>query len=146
MTKGISQRAATDLKLLVAGLLTMALCTPAPAASTSSDVGQGSATDQSPGRGTSELTEVIVTAEKRAENLEIVPVAVTPISSETLADLHAQSLESLVGSVPSVQVNHYVNTPDVAAFFIRGMGILEADPYAGQTVEIVVDGVPQYFS
>jgi len=132
------------LTLMVAGLLTMTLSASVLADGVSSAAAQTTAADESTGK--VELEEVVVTAEKRSENLESVPVAVSVVSSESLENLHAQTLESLYGSVPSVQFNHYVNTPDVAAFFIRGMGILEADPYAGQTVEIVVDGVPQYFS
>lgn len=92
------------------------------------------------------LQEIVVTAQKRAENLQSVPIAVTAVGSGTLDSIHATSLQSLQGVVPSVQLSNYVNTPAVAAFYIRGMGILEADPYAGQTVSIVVDGVPQYFS
>jgi iron complex outermembrane receptor protein len=92
------------------------------------------------------LQEIVVTAQKRKENLQTVPIAVTAISSQMMSNLHANSLAGLYGAIPSVQLNNYVNTPDVAAFYIRGMGILEADPYAGQTVSIVVDGIPQYFS
>ncbi len=144
MTTGPLQRMGAGLTLMVAGLLTMTLSASVLADGVSSAAAQTTAADESTGK--VELAEVVVTAEKRSENLESVPVAVSVVSSESLENLHAQTLESLYGSVPSVQFNHYVNTPDVAAFFIRGMGILEADPYAGQTVEIVVDGVPQYFS
>jgi iron complex outermembrane receptor protein len=95
---------------------------------------------------TGALEPIIVTAQKRAENLQRVPIAVTALSGKTVEDLHAQTLQGLAGTVPAIQINNYVNTPNTAAVFIRGMGILEADPWAGQTVSIVVDGVPQYFS
>jgi iron complex outermembrane receptor protein len=92
------------------------------------------------------LQDIVVTAQKRVENIQDVPIAITAISGEAVSNLHANSLQGLYGAVPSVQLNNYVNTPAVAAFYIRGMGILEADPYAGTTVSIVVDQVPQYFS
>lgn len=92
------------------------------------------------------LEEIVVTAQKRAENLQNVPIAVSAVTSSTIENMHATSLQGLMGVVPSIQLNNYVNTPNTAAVYIRGMGILEADPYAGQTVSIVVDGVPQYFS
>jgi iron complex outermembrane receptor protein len=92
------------------------------------------------------LQEIVVTAQKRAENLQKVPIAVSAVSGKTVENLHANTLQGLAGTVPSIQINNYVNTPNTAAVFIRGMGILEADPWAGQTVSIVVDGVPQYFS
>lgn len=92
------------------------------------------------------LQDIVVTAQKRDENLQDVPIAVTALSGRAVEDLHANTLQGLAGTVPSIQINNYVNTPNTAAVFIRGMGILEADPWAGQTVSIVVDGVPQYFS
>jgi iron complex outermembrane receptor protein len=108
-----------------------------------------SAAEAGPSAGESDTTalqEVVVTAQKRQENLQKVPIAVSAISADTISTLHADTLQGLQGTVPSVQLSNYVNTPNVAAFFIRGMGTLEADPYAGQTVSIVVDGVPQYFT
>jgi iron complex outermembrane recepter protein len=95
---------------------------------------------------TAVLQEVLVTAQKREENLQQVPIAVSAISADMIESMHADTLQGLQGAVPSIQLNSYVNTPNVAAFFIRGMGTLEADPYAGQTVSIVVDGIPQYFT
>ncbi len=92
------------------------------------------------------VEEIIVTAQKIKQNLQEVPIAVTAIGGNRISDLHATTLEGLNGTVPSIQINHYVNTPNTAAIFIRGMGILEADPYAGQTVSIVYDGIPQFFS
>jgi iron complex outermembrane receptor protein len=92
------------------------------------------------------VEEVLVTAQKITENLQEVPIAVTSVGGSMVSNLRARTLQDLAGTVPSIQINNYVNTPNTAAVFIRGMGILEADPYAGQTVSIVVDGVPQFFS
>jgi len=52
----------------------------------------------------------------------------------------------LYGKVPNIQLNNFSNTPNSAVITIRGIGVIEPDPYAGNTVSIVVDGVPQYFS
>ena len=119
MTTGPLQRVAAYLTLMVAGLLTMTLSASVLADGVSSAAGQTTAADESTGKGTLELEEVVVTAEKRSENLETVPVAVSVVSSESLENLHAQTLESLYGSVPSVQFNHYVNTPDVVRYAER---------------------------
>jgi iron complex outermembrane receptor protein len=92
------------------------------------------------------LEEVVVTAQKREENLQSVPIAVSAVTGDSIEKLHANSLLSLSGTVPSIQINHHANTPNTAVFYIRGIGIIEPDPYAGNTVSIVVDDVPQFYS
>ena len=92
------------------------------------------------------LEEIVVTAQKRAENLQDVPISVAAVSSQSVADLHATTLQGLQGSVPNVQINNYTTVPTTAVYTIRGIGIIEPDPYAGNTVSIVVDGLPQFFS
>jgi len=96
---------------------------------------------------TARLEEVVVTAQKREESLQVVPIAVTAFTETQFERAHVVSLEGLQGSVPNVQIAHFANTPHNAVFSIRGAGgIIEPDPYAGTTVSIVVDGVPQHFN
>jgi iron complex outermembrane receptor protein len=92
------------------------------------------------------LEEVIVTAQKRSESIQSVPISITAISSETLDRTHAINLAGLQGSIPNVQIGNFTNTPNSSVFTIRGIGVIEPDPYAGQTVSVVMDGVPQYFN
>jgi iron complex outermembrane receptor protein len=92
------------------------------------------------------IGDIIVTAQKRAENLQDVPISIAAVGGEKVADLHAVTLQGLQGSVPNVEIGNFSNTPQTAVFTIRGIGVIEPDPYAGNTVGIVVDGVPQYFS
>jgi outer membrane receptor protein involved in Fe transport len=65
------------------------------------------------------LTEVIVTAQKRAEDLQDVPVSVQVIDSQELAQQNLNSLEALGQTVPSVHVNA---TGSGGQIFIRGIG------------------------
>jgi iron complex outermembrane receptor protein len=92
------------------------------------------------------IEEIIVTAQKKSENLQNVPISIVAVTAQAVSDLHAVTLEGLAGTVPNVQIGAFSNTPNTAVFTIRGIGIIEPDPYAGNTVSIVVDGVPQYFS
>src|SRR5690606_22875841 len=89
---------------------------------------------------------IVVTAQKRAENMQTVPVSVTAVTSEAVENLRATTLQGLQGTVPNVQINNFSNAPNTAVYTIRGIGVIEADPYAGNTVSIIVDGVPEYFS
>lgn len=92
------------------------------------------------------LQDIVVTAQKRAESQQTVPISITAVSAQALDNLQATSLQALQGAVPNVQINNFSNTPNTAVYTIRGIGVVEPDPYAGNTVSIVVDGVPQYFS
>jgi iron complex outermembrane receptor protein len=92
------------------------------------------------------LQEVIVTAQKRSENIQSVPISVTAVSAEAISQMHATDLQDLQGTLPNVQLDHFSSTPNSAAIYIRGIGVNDPDPYTGNTVSIVVDGVPQYFS
>jgi iron complex outermembrane recepter protein len=92
------------------------------------------------------IEEIIVTAQKRAENLQDVPISIAAVTGAAVEDLRATNLQGLGNAVPNVQINTFSNTPNNAVFTIRGIGVIEPDPYAGNTVGVVVDGVPQYFS
>jgi len=92
------------------------------------------------------IEEIIVTAQKKAENLQDVPISIAAVTGAAVEAMQAVNLQGLGNSVPNVQINTFSNTPNTAVFTIRGIGVIEPDPYAGNTVGIVVDGVPQYFS
>ncbi|HQS69161.1 MAG: TonB-dependent receptor [Novosphingobium sp. 17-62-8] len=92
------------------------------------------------------LSEIIVTAQKRSESIQSVPISIAAVGGETLSAMNVTTLQALQGAVPNVQIDNFANTPNNAVFTIRGIGVIEPDPYAGNTVSIVVDGVPQFFS
>ncbi|WP_144095867.1 TonB-dependent receptor [Croceicoccus sediminis] len=104
------------------------------------------AQDDTPMPADSGLGEIVVTAQKTSESIQDVPISITAVGGERLSDLQVTTLQALQGSVPNVQIDNFANTPNNAVFTIRGIGVIEPDPYAGNTVSIVVDGVPQFFS
>src|SRR5579863_2866190 len=48
-----------------------------------------------------ELEEVVVTATRRSENLQNVPIAITALTSTTLSELNVQTLEDFVKYLPN---------------------------------------------
>ncbi len=92
------------------------------------------------------IQDIVVTAQKKAENLQDVPISVSAVGGDQLASMNVTTLQALQGTVPNVMIDNFANTPNNAVFTIRGIGVIEPDPYAGNTVSIVVDGVPQFFS
>ena len=92
------------------------------------------------------LEEIVVTAQKREDSIQTVPIAITAIDGDVLDNKAVVNLESLQGLVPGAQIGQFANTPHGAVFNIRGMGAIEPDPYDGSAVMVTIDGVPQYFN
>ena len=84
------------------------------------------------------LEEVVVTAEKRSERLQDVPVPVTAISADTLLQSNQTQLQDYFSEVPGVDFTSNVRGAPVIA--IRGM--VTATDVINPTVGIVVDDVP----
>ncbi len=83
---------------------------------------------------------VIITAQKRAENIQEVPIAVTAIGGEALQDLGVTDVLDLNALAPSLQIK----TDDNAAnpkVFIRGIGLNDFNPNTAGAVAIYGDGV-----
>lgn len=97
-------------------------------------------------RATAGIEEIMVTAQKREEGLQSVPISIAAVSGTKMEALHATNLEALQGYIPNVQIQTFANVSHGAVFNIRGMGVIEPDPYAGTTVQVVEDGVPQFFN
>src|SRR5262245_38215923 len=66
------------------------------------------------------LGEVIVTARRREENLQKVPVAISVVSGETLDRTATVNTQSLTQLVPSLYYNSA--NPRNTAYTIRGLG------------------------
>lgn len=86
------------------------------------------------------VEEIVVTAQKRAENLQDVPVSVTAISGDSLADRGVTNVLSLNNLAPGLRVS----SGDAAAnpkIFIRGVGLSDFNPNSSSGVGIYMDGV-----
>ena len=92
------------------------------------------------------VESVTVTSQKKEEDIQKVPISVAAVSGARMENIHAVTLEALQGYIPNVQIQQFANTPHGAVFNIRGMGVIEPDPYAGTTVVVVQDEVPQFFN
>ncbi|PCI64516.1 MAG: TonB-dependent receptor [Kordiimonadales bacterium] len=91
--------------------------------------------------GAVQLEEIMVTARRRTESLQDVPVAVTAFSSEKLKLIGAADLTYLTQSLPNTTLKVTRGTNTTLSAFIRGVG--QQDPVAGfeAGVGIYVDDV-----
>ncbi|MDE2494329.1 MAG: TonB-dependent receptor [Alphaproteobacteria bacterium] len=65
------------------------------------------------------LEEVIVTAQKRAQNMQKVGIALSAIGAQQLSTLPDSDVTAIVNLIPSVQFNQY--SPTLTVFNIRGI-------------------------
>jgi iron complex outermembrane receptor protein len=88
-----------------------------------------------------QLTEVTVSARRREESLEKVPVAVSAFSEEDMKDLQATSIDGLQGAVPNMNIVQGRGSSSSVNIFIRGIGQPDAlqtfDPGVGMYVDDV---------
>jgi iron complex outermembrane recepter protein len=86
------------------------------------------------------LAEIVVTAEKRSENSQKVPIAMSVLSSDQIGEAGATSAVDLNALVPGMQV---VSSGPFAMVSIRGIGTQQVNAYGDPAVGYNVDGVIQ---
>ncbi len=72
-----------------------------------------------PGGSRTPIGEVVVTAQRREQNIQDVGIAVTPLSDEALKDLNITTATDIVKAVPGLKMNAYSSAQVV--FNIRGV-------------------------
>src|SRR5689334_10010062 len=71
------------------------------------------------------LEEVIVTAQKREENAQSVPISITAISAESLQSKGLSTVTELSDFAPNVQMDNtspFAGSSQVLSAYIRGIG------------------------
>ena len=86
-----------------------------------------------------QLEEVIVTAERREQSLQDVPIAVTAFSSDRVASLRLEDLQDLNVQIPGFSVNSFSKTRINPA--LRGGSSSLASAGAEQAVGLFIDDV-----
>ena len=92
---------------------------------------------------TQALEEVIVTAQKRSESLQDVPVSVNAFSETVIQEAGIADAGDVAVLTPSLTVTTNIN-PFSARMSVRGIGTAQADPFLEPSVGMFVDGV--YFN
>ena len=83
---------------------------------------------------------IIVTAQRREEDLQDVPIAATALSGDQLADKAVERLADLQFAAPSVSITDQGLTQSVN---LRGIGIASGSPAVANGVAQYIDGVFQ---
>ena len=87
------------------------------------------------------LDQITVTARRRTESIQDVPVAVSAFGEEQLKDLQASNVDGLQGAVPNLNIVQGRGSANSVNVFIRGIGQPDAlqtfDPGVGMYVDDV---------
>ena len=86
------------------------------------------------------IAEIVVTAQKVAENVQDVPISITAITADRLEATGVTSLEGLTQLVPSVTFRKGTTSAN-SAIVMRGVGTITFSVAAEPSVSTVVDGV-----
>jgi iron complex outermembrane receptor protein len=127
--------ASTASSLILAALVTTSAfaadATPATPVDAAADDGSG-------------LEEIVVTAQKRKENLQETPISISVMRGDDLVNRHVQSLTDLGdGAIPSLRVAPFFSRPGALIVNVRGVGVLSDSnqPARDQGVGVYIDGV-----
>ena len=114
-------------------VMAAALATPAMA---STDAAQDATQDQA-----AAVADIVVTAQRREQRLQEVPLAVSAFNMESLEDGKVESLLNLDGKVPNVVLAPVGAYPFASAFYIRGLGYADVESSFEPSVGVELDGV-----
>lgn len=93
------------------------------------------------------LEEIIVTAQKRAENLQEVPIAITALGADALAAKGLTNVTQVTDFAPNIQIDQaspFAGSSTIVSAFIRGIGQNDFAFNLEPGVGLYVDGV--YFA
>ncbi len=111
----------SKLSCAIAAILGSGACTSAFSADTS---GTNSAGDQ--------IQEIIVTAQRRTENIQNVPIAIQALTGETLTELNVTNFDDLVKYLPNVTASSA--GPGQSQIFMRGLSVGNQGTQSGGSI------------
>jgi iron complex outermembrane receptor protein len=104
-------------------------------------VGASPAFAQEEGTSSDGLGEIIVTAQKRAENIQDVPIAISAVGSEYLESRGISSIDSLGTIAPNVKIERAPSSKTITQIAIRGSVTINPAITWEPAVGLYLDGV-----
>jgi iron complex outermembrane receptor protein len=108
-------------------------------------VGFGSASRveaaEAPDSSQAQVAEVIVTAEKREQKVQDVPLAITAFNAQSIKASSVVNLTDLDGRIPNVTLEAIATVPNSSSFSIRGLGFGDVESTFEPTVGVEINGV-----
>jgi iron complex outermembrane receptor protein len=92
-------------------------------------------------RSNAQLETIVVTSQRRAQNVQKVPISVTAISASTLKTNRVTSVTDLAGLAPNVAIRPAPGGSAIPSFTIRGITSYGVVPGSDKEASIYLDGV-----
>ncbi|PKP72376.1 MAG: hypothetical protein CVT83_00290 [Alphaproteobacteria bacterium HGW-Alphaproteobacteria-5] len=89
--------------------------------------GQATAQEQAAGASDEGIGDIVVTAQRREQNLQDVPVAVTAFAGDTLSDLGIQASSDIASVVPNLEIGLPGGAGNQPLIYIRGVGLSDTN-------------------
>src|SRR5579871_4980774 len=90
------------------------------------------AVDQTASESTGGLEEIVVTAQRRSENIQNVPIAIQAFTSETLSQLNVTNFDDLIKYLPNVTASSA--GPGQSAIYMRGLSVGDQGTQSGGSI------------
>ena len=87
------------------------------------------------------IGEIVVTAQKREQNLQDVPIAVTAVTQETLKTNRIASVMDIGVAVPNLMVRKAIGGAQIPQFTMRGVVGAGSVPGQDRSISLYLDGV-----
>jgi iron complex outermembrane receptor protein len=129
-----------SLRRLAPGVVSATVATILGAGIHATAFAQGADTAQAAAGASDELTEVVVTAERRSEDLQTTPISIVAVSGDQLEAAAVRGLNDLALIAPSVEINRS-GLNDIVN--IRGVGNSVTNPAVSAGVAVIFDGLIQ---
>ncbi len=124
------------LRLISLGVFLLLGAATLPAPTHAQDFGK-----PDPAKGVTRLKDILVTAQKREQLIQDVPLPITAFDADQLETLKVRDLGDLTVGIPNVGLDEIGTSRGTANFSIRGLGINSSIPTIDPTVGVFVDGV-----
>jgi iron complex outermembrane receptor protein len=92
-------------------------------------------------RPSGQLETIVVTAQKRSERLQNVPVAVTAISAKQMQETHFTDVSDLQATVPNLELSVGAAGPGSGVISLRGLSFQDIEKSFEPPIGVVLDGV-----
>ncbi|MBS0477767.1 MAG: TonB-dependent receptor plug domain-containing protein, partial [Proteobacteria bacterium] len=129
------------IALLAAAAVGALSTSPAVAQTAPPDQPATPASATGPDQADDTLRDIVVTAQRRAERMQDVPIAVSAFSSEQLAARGVTSALDLGQFVPNLTAQNNTGLASANAYFLRGLGSTETIPTFDAPVGTYVDDI-----
>lgn len=138
-TKQVSMVSAAVIALIAAPAYAQDTTSGSDEAAEAGDAGSDEAAEAGDTNG---IPVITVTARRRAESAQTVPIAVTVVTDDALTEHQVVNAYQLVNLTPSLQVQSAALASGAVNFTIRGIGTTTVGPQVESSVGIVIDDVP----